>query len=200
MTVELQALVRSAIPLSEVLEHVATSISRFVRTPGMTPLEVEGASTPPSEIIIGPYPVDRSGPRPRPFSIWPAHYLCISSGRDTCVGLAVGHLLRDEEAGITVAQLSEAVRLQREERAGYRAMIDIGFGRTRTSFALGAFLAYSIATLNRSRILDDEGHFKQGELLDPQTVAARFANHRDARSFADFSELFCDELGVRFGE
>lgn len=199
MTVELAALVRSATPLSEVFEHVETSISRFVRTPDMARLEVEGTSSPRAEIIIGPFPVDRSGPRPRPFSIWAPHYLTISSGRDTCVGLAVGHLMRDEEAGISVAQLSDAERLQRAERAGYRAMIDIGFGRTRTSFALGAFLAYSIATLNRSRILDDEGRLKQGDLVDPEAVAARFANHRGARSFAEFSELFCDELGVRFG-
>lgn len=198
MTVQLSAFVKIATPLSEVIAHVERSISRFVPTPHMAPIVAEGAG-PATEIVIGPFPVHPVGPRPRPISSWERPDLCVSAGPGTLVGLGLIHWLTDAEAGIDVSRYTEAQRQENAAWAGYRAQIDIGYGRTRTSFTLGAFLAHSIATLNHSLIYDDEGHFQRGEYVEPEFVAALFANHAGAPSFAEFSARMCRAIGVGFG-
>jgi hypothetical protein len=189
VTIELQALIRRAVPLSEVFAYAGTLISKRAT------LTLEGTLR-PEAVIIGPYeiPPSHDGIR-RAHSSWELDYLCVSAGPIATVGLALGHVVSDEEMGFFTPGQTDQQRLERAEFEGYRATIDAGFLRTRASFGLASVLACSIATLCRARIIDDEGRLKQGvELIDPAVVAAMLAKHSTATCFEELADMFCAEI------
>jgi hypothetical protein len=199
MSIELGALVRIAVPLVDVLAHAEATIAKLSRPPAMAPLVVVPA--PPADFVIGPFPLPKRdvppGRYPPSFTLWSSGNLDVSSGRISTVGVMLGHVLTHEERGLPPFPQTEQERLESAELAGYRAMISVY--RTRHSFCLAALLAHSIASLNHSRIIDDEGRLKRGGLVDPAAVAKLFAKHGDAETFEQLADRFCGEFGFGAG-
>jgi hypothetical protein len=202
MSIELGALVRIAVPLVDVLAHAEATIAKLSRPPAMAPLVVDPA--PSADFVIGPFPLPKRdvppGRYPPDVTLWSSGTLDISSGPISKVGLTLAHVLTHEERGlppIPPTLQTEQHRLESAELAGYRAMI--GVYRTKHSFCLAALLVHSIATLNRSRIIDDEGRLKRGDLVDPAAVAELLAKHGDAETFEQLADRFCAELGFGAG-
>ena len=202
MSIELGALVRIAVPLADVLAHAEATIARLSRPPTMAPLVVDPA--PPADFAIGPFPLPKRdvppGQYPAAFTLWSSGDLDISSGRISRVGLTLAHLRTHEERGlppIPPTLQTEQHRRESAELAGYRAMIAVH--RTKHSFCLAALLVHSIAILNRSRIIDDEGRLRRGGLVDPAALDELFAKHGDAETFEQFADRFCAELGFGAG-
>jgi hypothetical protein len=200
VTIELTALLRTSMTLTDVLVYAESLISDVPHSP----LVLVETMVSPREVVIGPFPTAQPLAKPRveglpdcrkPFTMWGLGYLHLACERVAKVGLALGHLLSDEERGRSTNGQTEHERLERAELAGYRAVIDTGVFRTRPSFFLSALLACSIATLSRSRILDDSNHLKFGTLVDPSLLVALFARYRHARSFEQLSDRFCAEIG-----
>lgn len=199
MTIELTAMIRTAVPLSDALAHVEATIARLLRTPPAERLVVERAAKPLGDIILGPYPIDLTQPHPWSFLGWDADDLHISFGSSAKVALSVGYRPSDRDLGISMEHLSEEQRAAHFEQTGYYALISAGICRTRPSFCLAVLLAHSIATLSRSRILDDEGRLRRKEIVEPQTIAEELARHGNADSFESLAERVCDALGFRIG-
>lgn len=198
MTIQTWAMIRDPVALTDVLGHVESTIARLVRGPLVDRFVVEGATSPLSDIVLGPYPIDVTQPHPWPFLTWPAPYLSVSFGNHAMVGLAVGYQPSDQDLGIR-RELTEQQRRAHLEQTGFHAILDAAFYRSRPSFCLAALLACSIATLSRSRINDDDGRLKLGEMVDPKTVAAMLATHGGAGSFVELANRFCDVIGFRIG-
>jgi len=134
----------------------------------------------PSDLLLGP-------------SRWEDDAL-ISDGRVAKVGLWVMYHRRLDELQPRGREPTDAERRAIEEMAGYWAMIDAGVLRTRASFCLAALIACGIASRNRSRILDESNRLQQGQWADPDALSAVFARFKDADSFEEFADAFCDEV------
>lgn len=199
MSIELEALVRVAVPLVDVLAHAEATIAQLSHPPVMAPLVVDPAQ--PEDFVIGPFPVPkqdvRPGGYPTSFALWSSGTLNISCGRISKVGLALGYPLTREELGLPPIRQTEQERRESAELAGYRAMITVY--RTKHSFGLAALIAHSIATLNHTRISDEQGFLKRGGLVDPAALAELFAKHGDAETFEQLADRLCAEVGFGAG-
>jgi len=207
MSVELGALVRRAVPLSDVMAHAEALISGLPGSPVMAPLVVTGTAAPASEIVIGPFAIFRpedaeEGPTRypsgyvNPFTSWGRGEVYISSEPIARICLWVRHLISEGQRGLGPTHRTEAERIENAKLAGYQVHINMGGFRTRPALCLGALIACSIATLNRSRIIDDSSHLKQpGNLVDPAAVKAMLEKHGDARTFTELADRFCADLG-----
>jgi hypothetical protein len=189
VTIEIAAMIRRAVPLSEVFAYAEDLVGRRTR------LALRGVMQ-PKDVVIGPYeiPPSKDGIR-RAISTWELDDLYVSAGRIATVSVTIAHVVSDEEMGFLSPGMTEAQRRDRIEYEGYRAWINAGVHRTRASFGLAALLACSIATLCRARILDDEGQLRQGvDMVEPEVVAAMFAKHRDATCFEELADRLCADL------
>jgi len=96
-------------------------------------------------------------------------------------------------------RMTDAERAEEAERSGYRTMIDAGMFRARPSFVLGILLAWSIAALNGTRVIDDSGRLKRGEAIEPEVLRGLFARHAhdpgDVSDFEELSDRLCDDIG-----
>jgi hypothetical protein len=188
MSHELGALLRQAVPLADVLEHLQTTLTRLtiassyeVRVPGGDRI---------SDLTIGPFALPST--RVRSFVLWERSSVDISVGPDSSVGLLVGHMLSDDERGLSSSVLTDKERDERSERAGFRAIVEIG--RTPQSFLLGTLLACSIASLNGTRVLDDEDLLHmQRELLDPAVILETLSRLDAFGSFESFATRFYEQ-------
>jgi len=207
MSVELGALIRRAVPLGDVLAHAEALISGLSGSPVMTPLVVAGTPGPPSDVVIGPFAIVRpedGDDEPRrypkgyvnPWTYWDRDDLRIASQPIASIDLSVCHLISEGQRGLGPTHSTESERLENAELAGYQAHLNMGGFRTRPSLCLGALIACSIATLNRSRIIDDARLLKlPGNLIDPKAVIAMLEKHGDARTFTELADRFCADLG-----
>jgi hypothetical protein len=190
MSIDIGASIRISVPLATLLAHAEATIAALSRPPAMAPLVVDTA--PFTDFVIGPFPLPKRDARPgfsvNAWTLWQPD-LRISSGRLATVSVTVAHLLTHEQRGLPPYPRTDQERLEDAELAGYRAVIQPY--RTKHSFCLGALLAHSIATLNRSRIIDDQGFLKHGCLVDPAAVADMFAKHGDAETFEQLADGFC---------
>jgi len=203
MSVEVHAKIRIAVPLTEILSHMESSISALLRTPLALRAVVEDLNGSLADMVIGPYPHEEGRApaavrhmRIKPFSSWNRDDLTIRLGEDAAVDLAVHHSASNEELGISMAGMTDEEREAHLMVAGYRAAILVW--RTRASVCLATFLAASIATLNDTMVIDS-CFFPIPTPVAPGTLLAMLARHRDAASFEELAERFCDAIGLRFG-
>jgi hypothetical protein len=193
MSIELEAQVRIAVPLADVLAHAEATIAKLSRPPAMAPLALDSPLA--YGLVVGPFSLakrDARGDFPvDEWTLWEPGTVDISSG-EISVGLTLMYAPSDEERGLPPLP-TEQERLENAEFTGYRATIAIY--RTRPSFCLAALLASSIAALNRSRIIDDQGRLGRGALVDPVTVEELLAKHGGAETFAQLADRFCGEVG-----
>jgi hypothetical protein len=195
--------IRAAVRLTDILSHTERSISALLQAPLAHRIVVEGAGDSPGDVIIGPYPHE-DGRAPaavqhmpiRPFSSWNRDNLTIRLGLSAAVDLSVEHTASDEELGIRTIARTEAEQAADLMYAGYRAAI--GVWRTRPSGCLATFLACSIAQLNGTVVVDTS-FLSLGAPIAPEPLLTKLAEHRNAASFEDLAERFCDAIGLRFG-
>lgn len=103
----------------------------------------------------------------------------------------------DAERGLSESVMALSEREERRERSGFRAIVEIG--RTRQSCMLGTLLACSIAALNGTRLIDDDGLLRLNtELVAPAQVVEILRGLGEISSFSELAFRFCDELGITF--
>jgi hypothetical protein len=189
VSIEIEAGVRVAVTLADVLAHAQGLLSSVPHDP-------IGLGMQASEICIGPFEVAARGPRRyrELLTTWKHGYLPVSLGPVATVTLVVGYRAFPSEIDPEVWGPAEAEPGTDDDERGYFAGINAGYHRTRASFCLAALLASSIADRSRSHILDEENLFKLGRIIDPGPVAAMFARYRDAGSFEELSDAFCDAI------
>jgi len=192
VTIELDAGIRAAVTLADVLAHARGLLSSVSHSP----FGIE-KSLQPGEIWIGPFEVAARGVQryKEMFTTWKYGYLPISLGPIATVTLGLGYLAYPREIDPDVYGPAEAAPGDDDDERGYRALINAGYHRTRASFCLAALLATSIADRSRSYVLDEGNLLKQGRIADPAAVAAMFAAYRGAGSFEELSDAFCDAIG-----
>ncbi len=189
MTIELEAQITTGSTLAEVLADA----DRVLLPVPHNPFALR-AVLPASEVMVGPFPVPEHGPLryKDDYTSWEHGYLEIVLGPIAEVSLAVRYIAFLHEREPFPGR--PPTTSENTEDFGYNALIHAGGFRTRASFCLAALLISTIATRNRSRIIDDVGRLKHGRAVDPAVITALFVKHRDAPSFEELADAFCDEI------
>jgi len=197
MSIQLDARIVS----TERLTDVVARAERYLSLVPHEPFVIEASRA--SEILVGPFPVrdvagvlDQTRTYKEAYSSWDRGYVPISTGSIARIGLKVGYRGRLDEIELGSYQPTEADRRESEAASGYSVQVDVGFLRTKASFALASLVVCAVAAHHQSRVLDDGNwHLKLGRLVEPGTLAEIFARHTSASNFEEFADQFCREIG-----
>jgi hypothetical protein len=187
MSIELEAQVRVAATLSEVLARAHSLLPPSCRNR----FTIESAP-PASDIVMGPFAIACRGYK-NVFSIWNHGYLRLSNGPIATVSLVIGYRAFPHEIEPGPDQRPAFVS-DNDEELGYQAIVNAGLYRTRASFCLAALLITAIAERNRSSIVDEIHLLKHGRIVEPSSIAAMFARYSNVNTFELLSDAFCDDI------
>lgn len=198
MSIELVARIITAERLIDVLGHAERYISAVPHSSFVTGANHHGA-----DIIVGPFPVpespgliDKARMYKDAFSMWERGHVVISVEHIARIGLAVGYRARLDEMELGSYEPTDADQRENDATAGYCALVNAGFLRTKASFCLASLVICAVAERNQSCILDDAGNvLKLGRFVNPSSLAQIFARHGGAKSFAAFAGAFCADVG-----
>lgn len=180
MTAQFIAKLGRVISLADILGDLES----FVAGVSHQPFALEGTDVDPSAIEIGPAEFD--------------HRIVITTGRIAKVGLWTTYHRRPEELKPAPEQLPEDVRHRLEASSGWWCVADVGSFRTRASLCLAALVACSISRRN-GVIIEDNDRLLPAKACEgyvsPEELLALLSRWKDAPSFEELADLFCDEVG-----
>lgn len=197
MSIQLDARIVTTERLIDVVARAERYLSRVPHEPFV--IEASRAS----EILVAPFPVpevpgvlDKARRYKEAYSSWDLGHVPISTGRVARIGLRVGYVARIDEIELGTYEPTEADRRESEATSGYSVQVDVGFLRTKASFALASLVVCAVAAHHQSRILDDgNGHLKLGRFVEPGVLEEIFARHTGAANFEEFADRFCRDIG-----